>query len=94
MSHLDIFLGSGGHECDSPQTEEGVFTYWKELRSLSHWPTTMKFVNWQHQHFKRKVFIFLKGKSYAPTLRVALQGKGSPDSNTLRGWWEGKILIS
>lgn len=81
-----MLLGSRGHEYEFPQTEEDVFTCWKELQSVSHWLTTIKFVNLQHQHFKRKrVFIFLKSKSYIATLRVVLQSKGRSDSNTLRG---------
>lgn len=40
-----MLLGSGEHEYEFPQTEEGVFTCWKELQLFSHWPTTIKFVN-------------------------------------------------
>lgn len=53
-----MFLGSGGYEHESPQPEEGVFTYWKELQSVSHWSTTINLLTSSTSTSKEKEFLF------------------------------------
>lgn len=53
-----MFLGSGGYEYETSQPEEGVFTYWKELQSVSHWSITINLLTGSTSTSKEKEVLF------------------------------------